>query len=221
MKNTGQRYDVGGLVVLTILMVVSIVIIYFSWNNMEYNYNNMYQYIYEHGFEFIICIFFIGTGVYCWFMYIVNSLVKPKEKVLILDRIDNDEYMDVTGTVLVFLDSRGKQYFYTKVDDKNYEIEQFYKVLKTNNNIKQIIEVSSESFEIKPAKESFFLTWYSPKGKHENIFLLPIIYIVFLPGLLSLIMATGFDKIYGIIFSAFPGYLIIYDLYYKIFKKDE
>jgi hypothetical protein len=60
------------------------------------------------------------------------------------------------------------------------------------------------------------MNYYSPFGNFEDIFLLPIVYVILIPGVLSFLMASGFDKIYGLIFSAVPLYAIIYDLIYKI-----
>jgi len=60
------------------------------------------------------------------------------------------------------------------------------------------------------------LNFYSPIGNYENLFLLPIVYVILLPGLLSFFMSKGFQKMVGIIYSAVPLYIIIYDLIYKI-----
>lgn len=53
-------------------------------------------------------------------------------------------------------------------------------------------------------------------GNFENVFLLPIVYVIFLPGLLSTVISNGFDKVYGIIWCLIPGLIIIYDLIIKI-----
>ena len=94
----------------------------------------------------------------------------------------------------------------------------YYHVLRTRDCI---YFVYNEAFEtwIPKEKKSFWLTWYSPAGLFEDIFLLPIVYVGFLPGFLSFLMSEGFDKIWGIIFSAVPGYLVFYDIYFKIKNK--
>lgn len=53
-------------------------------------------------------------------------------------------------------------------------------------------------------------------GNFENLFLLPIVYIILLPGVLSILMPNGYQNIYGVIFSVVPLYAIIYDFIYKI-----
>ena len=61
-----------------------------------------------------------------------------------------------------------------------------------------------------------WLNFYSPIGNFENLFLLPIVYVILIPGILSFIMSKGEQKIFGIIFSIVPIYIIMYDLIYKI-----
>ena len=99
---------------------------------------------------------------------------------------------------------------------QEYKINSFYEVVKTNSLIKEIIGESNENFEIVKEKKSYWLNWYSPIGNFENFFLLPIIYVMFLPGFFSFILSDGFDKIYGLIIGIIPLFLIIYDLIYKI-----
>ena len=81
-----------------------------------------------------------------------------------------------------------------------------------------MLEECNETFDdlIPKEKKSYWLNFYSPIGNFEEILLLPIIYVMLLPGILSFIMSKGYQKIYGLIFSAIPLYVIIYDLIYKI-----
>lgn len=65
-------------------------------------------------------------------------------------------------------------------------------------------------------KKSYWLNLYSPFGNFENICLLPIVYVILLPGILSLFISKGYQKLYGLVYSAFPIFIIIYDLFYKI-----
>lgn len=57
---------------------------------------------------------------------------------------------------------------------------------------------------------------YSPAGNYEDIWLLPIAYIILLPGILSFIMAEGYQKISSVRYIAPLLFLIIYDGIYKI-----
>ena len=65
-------------------------------------------------------------------------------------------------------------------------------------------------------KKSYWLNFYSPVGNFEDIFLLPIVYVILLSGLLILLMSEGDQQIFGVINSAVPFYMIVYDLIYKI-----
>lgn len=65
-------------------------------------------------------------------------------------------------------------------------------------------------------KRSYWFNFYSPVGNYENIIILPIIYIILLHGLISFYMSDGFNKIYGLVFSVIPIYIIIYDYIYKL-----
>lgn len=225
MKNTGERYDWQALLIVTILMLFSIAIFYFTWGGMEFTFDNLYKYIYKNGMILIFGLFFLGVGIYCWYLWIINVWSKPKERILLL----KDIYFDELYPILKFSDSDGSIIMYTYqpksiFDNKTnantiFDIDKYYKVLKTKNKIYDVIGLSDTSFVLKEEKESFWLTWYSPMGKWENIFLLPILYVIFLPGFLSFLMAEGFDKIYGIIFSAVPGFLIIFDIILKIKTK--
>lgn len=208
MKNTGERYDWQGMVIITVLMIIGISIIYFTWDGMEINLENFYNYIYKNGMVLIFSLFFIGVGLYCWKMFFNNVIIKPKKETLYLKNIENDIYS--------FIDSKGKKYMYTSIDTREFNLGKYYTVMKTKDTIKEILEISNDNFPIRREKISFWLNWYSPIGNFENIFLLPILYIIFLPGFLSFIMSEGFNRIYGLIFMSVPGVFIVYDIVYKI-----
>ena len=131
-------------------------------------------------------------------------VIKPKKDVLYLISKKNN--------ICTFIDKRGKSFFFK---DNNYIVEKFYVVLRTCDSIYDILGVSIDSFKLVPLKESYWLNF----GNFENIFLLPIVYVILLPGLLSILMSDGFEKIFGIIYILFPLYIIIYHLIYKIKRK--
>ena len=131
-------------------------------------------------------------------------VIKPKKDVLYLISKKNN--------ICTFIDKRGKIFFFM---DNDYIVEKFYVVLRTCDSIYDILGVSIDSFKLVPLKESYWLNF----GNFENIFLLPIVYVILLPGLLSILMSNGFEKIFGIIYILFPLYSIIYDLIYKIKRK--
>ena len=201
MKNSGNRYDLGGIIVVTILGLVGIGIIIGSYLIRQ----NLYDMIYHDGLVIIFGGFFVGVAVYCYYLCFFNVILKPKEATVYLKNSDSHFYE--------FIDSKGKVYYFDK--DKEYKEGQFYDVLKTKDNIKEIKEISPKTFTIKSEKKSYWLNFYSPFGSFENIMLLPIVYVIALPGILSVIMSNGFDKIYGILLSGFPIYLIVYDFMIK------
>lgn len=201
MKNSGNRYDFGGLVVITILGIFGIGMIVGSYLIRD----SFYDMIYYDGLIIIFGGFFIGVALYCYYNYIFNVLIKPKEGVVFLK--GNDSFL------YEFIDFKGKIYYLEM--DEIYKENQYYDVLKTKDNIKKVIGISSKTFETREPKRSYWLNFYSPFGSFENIFLLPIVYIIALPGILSTLMSKGFDRIYGILFAIYPVYLIIYDFIRK------
>ena len=162
---------------------------------------NLYDMIYYDGVIIIFGGFFIGVALYGHYLYLFNVILKPKEATLFLKSSDDELYE--------FVDSKGKLYYFEK--ENEYKENQFYDVCKTKDNIKKIIGVSSKTFTITKTKKSYWLNFYSPFGSFENLFLLPIVYVMALPGILSFILANGFGKIFGLLFSGYPIYLIIYD----------
>lgn len=208
MKNQGNQYSLSGLVATIILFVVGIVIILSTGVTNINSLASFKEYLHGKGDLFIISLFFVVVPVYAWFLWIKNVIIKPKKEVLYLLGIDDNN-------ICSFLNSKGKKYFF---DNNNYEIEKFYDVLKTKDKIDKIIGISNENFDIPEVKESYWLNFYSPVGNFENLLVLPILYIILIPGLLSFIVSIGFDKIYGFIFMIFPLGFIIYDGIYKIKK---
>lgn len=197
MKFTG-RYPKEGLVIMTILLLTGIFLIYNMLNARRIDV-----------MVFVICVFFIITGLYIWHMYICNILIKPKKKILYLVTKEKSTYK--------FIDEKGKKYKFRSI--KNYELSKFYYVLKTKDDVKKILELSDEKFE-KIEKESFWLNWYSPFGNFKNIFLLPIVYVIFLGSLLSLILYEGVFAYTFLIQTILTSALVIYDLVYKWKKKN-
>ena len=93
------------------------------------------------------------------------------------------------------------------------------KVKRSKYEIKYILGVSNKKFSVsKKENKSFWFTWYLPGGSSiDNIFLLPILYVMGLTGL-SLII----QGIVGVVVSMFfmPVYaLIVVDLWYKFKNK--
>lgn len=210
MKNTREEYAWQGFLIITILMIIGFAMIYFTWGKNEINYENIYNYISVNGAILIFSSFFIGIGFYCWKKYFTNAILKPQKKVLYLANINDNLY--------TFVDSKGKKYMYTFNDNVLLNNGIYYNVMKTKDYIKEIIGISDEFFSIKTGKFNFWSNWYTPMGHFENVIILPLLYVLFLPGFLSFLISKGFDKIYGLIFMIIPGIFIIYDIVYKIKK---
>lgn len=207
MKNTGENYSWQGMLVITLFIIIGVGVIYYTWGGVEITYENIYNYISNSGFVLIFSLFFIIIGIYGWAIFFRNVVAITEEQVVYLKDID--------GHMISFIDKKGKLYIHTLLEDKKLDVGHYYKVEKTNDVIKRIIDESSETFPNPKEKPSYWLNLYSPYGNFENMLLIPILYVVFIPGLLSFIMSDGFSKIYGLLFMAFPGYFIVYDYIYK------
>lgn len=200
-------FSTGGLCIVTVLGIVGLLFIVFSGIFKVKNFEMLYQCISANGITVIFGSFFFIISLYCWLAFIRNIIVKPKKEVLYLYKNDEDE--------TYFLNKKGKKFFYENCDK---EEGKYYFVLKTKDYIYDVLEECEHAIDDFTTKEkkSYWLNFYSPLGKYENIFLLPIVYIILLPGVLSSLMSKGFYRIYGLIYSAIPLFIIVYDVIYKI-----
>ena len=168
------------------------------------NSNMLYDCISKNGLMVIFGAFFFFCFLYILKAFFLNIIIKPKKKILYLYKDENN--------YAYFLDNKGKKYFYGECEN---EENCYYYVLKTRDYIYGILEKTNEDWTPKE-KKSYWLTFYSPIGDFENLLLLPIIYVMLLPAILSFLMSKGYIKIYGIMFGIVPVYLIVYDLIHKI-----
>ncbi len=209
MSEYKKNYPLGGMLIITGLCILGIGVLYFTNFFQIRSYTDFHNYLEAGGGSLcIFCFFFIAVGTYCWTSFILNVILPPKEETLYLDQIDEES--------CIFLNKKGKKYYFANT---SYAVKKFYRVLKTHDYIYKVLGHSEDSFRIPKNKESYWLNFYSPMGNFENIFLLPIAYVILLPGLLVFFMASGFQKIYGLLMSAIPLYFIIYDFIYKTKKK--
>ncbi len=223
MKNTNEEFEWKGMLVLSVLMIIGILIIYFSWGGMSFTYDNFQSFLFKHGIEFIFSLFFIGVGIFVWVAYFNNIIRKPKKEVVYLKKF---EYSMNVFPILTFVDKKGKIILkeiktdmFANKSIPEYEEKKYYEVLKTKNIIQKIIGITSKEFPLVKEKKSFWLNWYSPISNFENIFLLPIMYVIFLQGLLSFLISKGAMKIVGLVWCISTGYCIIYDIIKKIKNK--
>lgn len=201
-----KYFSTGGLAVISILGIFGMLMIYFSGVFIIGDLNMLYECVSKNGIMIIFGVFFLCISLYCWVLFFLNIIISPKKEILYLRKNENNKTF--------FIDKKGKRFEYD-IDKNNIEENNYYYVLKTHDYIYKVLEKTSENW-IPKEKKSYWLNYYSPMGNFENIFLLPILYVILLPGLLSFLMAKGYQKIYGVIFSIVPLYAIIYDLIYKI-----
>lgn len=203
-------YSTPGLAIVTTLGLIGLFLCLFSLYPAYQDINNLYNCIAANGMVIIFGAFFVLISLYCWLSFILNIVVNPKKEILYLLKSDN-----YTAT---FINKKGKTF---NTDNKNLSINKYYNVLKTKDYIYMVLdEYHDQSLNWSlEEKESYWLNYYSPLGNFEGLLLLPIVYVILIPFVLSAIMAKGLDRLPGIILSLFPLYAIGYDAIYKIKKK--
>lgn len=174
MRRIKQMFSLEGLIIITILMIVGIILIYFLPALPI----------------FVMSSFFIFVGIYCWYGYIRNILIKPKNEVLYLTNKEGKKYWGLSNKNKYnywFINNKGKSFFINT--NEVYELNKFYLVFKTKDYIVKVIEESNKKFKIPKIKESYWLNCYLPVGNFENLFLLPVIYFI---GLFGIILGLGY-----------------------------
>lgn len=199
-------FPTGGLIIISILGTAGLLMTYSSGIFAIEDSNMLYECISKNGMFIIFGVFFFAVSLYVWILFFLNIILPPKNEILYLNKTAYGEAF--------FLNKKGKSFSYN-MDHNTLEENSYYLVLKTHDYIYKILEKTNDNW-IPKEKKSYWLNYYSPMGNFENIFLLPIVYVILLPGLLSFFMSKGYQKIYGVIFSIVPIYAIIYDLIYKI-----
>lgn len=204
---------------MIIVFVLSIIGFIILWGTGAFNissFTDLYNYIYVHGMEAIISLFFIAFGLYVLIKSILDVILKEKNVIMYLHNIDK---VNADVTLYQFIDENGKTFnFYSNQNNNEYKVGNYYNVSKKNGEIISVLGQFDQTFDINKTKVSYWKNLYTIFGNFEDVLVLPIVYVIALPGVLSTIMATGLDKIYGIIFSALPIFVIIYDAIYKIKK---
>ena len=200
------HFPIGGMIVLTCLALFGIGIIALAIYTEEDP--SLYNLIYYHGFEIIISLFFIITAIFCWVLYIINTCMKPYTDIL---------YLVENGYNNSFVNSKGNKI--TCPIEIKEEPDKYYEVYRTFNYVVSIVrEYTEDSKPFQPLmKESYWLNLYLPNGEVvRDLLVLPILYVLVLPGLLCAIMAQDkAPKLVGIIVMLVPIYCIAYDFYRK------
>lgn len=195
-----------GLITISILGISGILLMYYSGifpvNSTETNTS-------KNGTMLIAGAFFSLTAIYCWVLYFLNIVVKPCEEVLYLTTDKSDEKY--------FINRKGRKINYDLDIDK-FE-EGYYRVLKTNDYIYQVLDKTNDRWPPAP-KKSYWLGMYTAVGNFEGVLLLPVAYVILLFGLIGLLTPSGFGKIESLTFIIAATYMIVYDLIYKIKLKE-
>ena len=209
MSYRKKYFSAEGMIIVSLLGIVGLLFCLYPAIFNFYNHESFYNIVAKSGMEIIIGSFFIIISIYCWVAFFVNIVLSPKKDILFL--IKNENYLSI------FVNKKGKKFIFENTKKKELN---FYYVIKTRDYIYEVLEEECKLDEIWEEKKSYWFNLYSPIGNFENMFLLPMFYVILLPGILSILMSKGFDKIYGLIYSAVPFYMIVYDFVYKLKLKN-
>lgn len=206
------------LLIAIFLIVMGSFFIYVTWDNKILNIKNFYKYFCDCGAEFIFSILFIIIGIFMIGVWITEYIIKSKTDILYVLKTEKVfNYYKIS-----FIDRKGKIYKYLSKNSNVCAEKYFYEVIRTRFNVKEIIGLSSEKFEIVKEKEPYWLNLYIPIKeikKIEDLCVLPVVYAWFLTGFFSFILEEGTNRLYGFFIGIIPFSLIIYDFKCKIKNK--
>lgn len=151
-------------------------------------------------------LLFIGLFIMGLISYFLDIVIPPREDVLYLINDKNNNKL--------FVNKKGKK-INSEVDTSKLEVNSYYRVVRTSLYVIVLKEKASDNWET-TIKKSYWIGLYSPMGNFEDLLLLPIVYAIAIPAIISVIVADGFAVIPSFIFAIVPIYLIIYDLVYKL-----
>lgn len=212
VKSTnGQVPRFDDMFIMVILFFVSIFYYIFTYHGMfgwEIDYPKILLYV-KHNFIGVVAMaFFLFVSCYCFYGYIVEVLIKPKKEVLYLSKVEKND----KATLLHFLDKRGTLFKCLVLSTQSFLSDKYYDVIKTKGFVKYIGNISNESFEVIEERKRFWLCIYTPIGKAENIFLLPILYMIAFVAIALIFVERTINLSILITSIAF----IIYDIVYKL-----
>lgn len=211
------RTDPEAVVIMVILNVISIYLLssyFFTVSSEITDVFSFFQYLVAGGLMVWGPALFISCCIYVLYSTITN--IKEYDDILIFSDVVP---IHKRRAIYNFYDVYGKKYACVIEGKQEFVHKKYYKVRRCKYEIKYILGVSNKKFSVsKKENKSFWFTWYLPGGSSiDNIFLLPILYVMGLTGL-SLII----QGIVGIVVSMFfmPVYaLIVVDLWYKFKNK--
>ena len=207
-----ENYPLGGMLLTPFFLGFGIYLIIES-NILSVNSKEMlYAVLSENAIVLCGGMVFIAAFLLILISFVLNVIIKPKKEILY--------FYDIEDNTGIFINKKGKKF---KTLDCQKEPKKYYYVLKTKDLIYEVLEECNEIIDTwdKEIKKSYWFNLYTPMGFHEDILLLPLLYMVLIPGIiipgiLSIIMTKGYGKIFGIIYISFPMFYLIYDLIYKL-----
>lgn len=113
-----------------------------SYGFGEFNLENLCSFCIETSIGLIIFLLLGCVGVYDLYLFFTEEVLKPKKDILLLKEIVDDGDM----VKLIFVDRRGKK-IGTYKEKKYYEVNRYYEVIRSTHFIKQIIGLTSVTFE--------------------------------------------------------------------------
>lgn len=202
-----ENYPLGGMLLIPLFLVFGIYCIIDS-NILSVNSKEMlYAVLSKNTIVLCVGIVFIATFLLILISFVLNVIIKPKKEILY--------FYDIEDNKSIFINKKGKKF---KTLDWQKEPKKYYYVLKTKDIIYEVLEECNEIIDDwnKEIKKSYWFNFYTPMGIFEDILLLPLLYVLLIPGILSIVLTKGYGKIFGIIYSSFLMFYLIYDLIYKL-----
>ena len=209
VKNDDRfEFPLIGYIIIGVNALVGIIFLSTTIRSLLNDGHSLFTAIFSTSILLPYTLLFLFILIYIIDMHI-NSLRKPKEETLCV--------YNTKSHTAILLDKKGRKYHFASSNCKLYK-DEFYKVLKTRDEIKVILEKTDPSFEIPEIKENFWLTWHVPFfGPIKDLMILPILYAIFLMGICSSLIGD-----LGMIFlTILTGFLILYDLYFKFLVKQK
>jgi len=206
-----QYFNSSGLLIMSLLGIVGLIMIYYSKVFTVYDKTTLIECLSKNGIMIIFGLFFFIVSLYCWVLTLLNVFLKPIKEVMYV-------YKDIDGEVTL-INQKGKKFDYI-FDTRKIDGNCYYNVIRTFSYVYYIDEKTSANWE-PVEKKSYWFNYYTPYGNFENIFILPILYVILAPGILSIILSDGGQKIFGFLYCVVPGFFLIYDAVHKIRMKND
>lgn len=175
--------------------------------------NSLGMFISEYGLLVIITTFFVIVDIYMIFYLLVTEYFPQKLDTMCLFSIDSGDG--------IFVDKKGKKYIYSPKSKYliSDNVGKYFEVRKNVCTITSIENISSNYFEITKVKDKFWLNFYSVVGNFEEIFLLPIVYVILIPFILAIFLSGFPYNLVMFIFIIPVLFVALYDIFFKLKRR--